>query len=137
MNMNERIKMLPRGAGWHWAMRQEGGSEVHSLKGPMFIPSFAPKIVMDMDRLAECAKEGRFQDQPPHIRKILDAEAVPARRERVRRFVLTGQQYPVDPRPGEVVWHCKACGFRRAGKDRVRPPGCPECYNMEATEKES
>ena len=34
-----------------------------------------------------------------------------------------------------VEWQCRACGHRWKGTlrpHRTRPPGCPECYNMES-----
>ena len=59
--MSDEIKMLPRGAGWYWAVYARGVTKNVTFRGIISIPVFVPKIVMDMERLSEYAKAHRAQ----------------------------------------------------------------------------
>ena len=82
----------------------------------------------DYPRFADIAEEEGFPQIAAMYRNIAIAEK--AHEERYRAFISNIENTAVFAKEGEVVWHCRNCGFVHVGKDA--PKVCPACLHPQA-----
>lgn len=82
----------------------------------------------DYPHFADVAEEEGFPQIAAMYRNIAIAEK--AHEERYRAFISNIENTAVFAKEGEVVWHCRNCGFVHVGKDA--PKLCPACLHPQA-----